>query len=196
MNESLTIPLFPLNMVLFPGGNLSLRIFEAHYLDMVSHCLRHNQPFGISLIQQKSLPNSPLPTYPIGTLAKITDWNQDKEGLLNISVQGAQRFKILSRTLHAHRFIQAEVMLLAEAPEPEIPRAYHSLSQLLQQIIEHIGYPQQFYPINQQNITWLSYRLAEILPISFTKRQHLLELEDTLQRLEILVDVLNHLKLS
>lgn len=41
------IPLFPLNTVLFPGGSLSLRIFEPRYLQMVADCLRNEQPFGI-----------------------------------------------------------------------------------------------------------------------------------------------------
>jgi Lon protease-like protein len=52
----MNIPLFPLQTVLFPGGPLSLRIFERRYLDMISECLRSNQLFGIVLNNQ--LPNS------------------------------------------------------------------------------------------------------------------------------------------
>ena len=48
------IPLFPLNSVLFPGGPLPLRIFETRYLDMVSSCLKHEQGFGVCLIEQGS----------------------------------------------------------------------------------------------------------------------------------------------
>ena len=45
------IPLFPLNVVLFPEGELKLRIFEPRYIDMVSDCLRNNIGFGVCLIQ-------------------------------------------------------------------------------------------------------------------------------------------------
>ena len=44
------IPLFPLHTVLFPGGLLPLRVFEARYLDMVRYCLRQDLPFGVCLI--------------------------------------------------------------------------------------------------------------------------------------------------
>ncbi|MFI4920283.1 MAG: LON peptidase substrate-binding domain-containing protein, partial [Gammaproteobacteria bacterium] len=43
------IPLFPLQTVLYPGGPLSLRIFETRYLDMVSRCLKQEQGFGVCL---------------------------------------------------------------------------------------------------------------------------------------------------
>ena len=43
------LPLFPLQSVLFPGGQLALKIFEARYLDLISDCLRSRQPFGSSI---------------------------------------------------------------------------------------------------------------------------------------------------
>ena len=47
MNE---VPLFPLPLVLFPGGKLPLQVFEARYLDMVKRCLREQSGFGIVMI--------------------------------------------------------------------------------------------------------------------------------------------------
>ena len=46
------IPLFPLNTVLFPGGPLPLRIFEARYIDLVRRCLREGTGFGVVLITE------------------------------------------------------------------------------------------------------------------------------------------------
>ena len=48
---TLTIPLFPLNAVLFPGGVLPLRVFEPRYLDMVSDSLRNETAIGVVLIK-------------------------------------------------------------------------------------------------------------------------------------------------
>ena len=45
-----TIPLFPLNTVLFPGGPLKLRIFEPRYVDMVGRCMRAEEEFGVAMI--------------------------------------------------------------------------------------------------------------------------------------------------
>jgi Lon protease-like protein len=49
-----TIPLFPLNSVLFPKGRISLQIFEARYIDMISNCLKEQSGFGIVLIETGS----------------------------------------------------------------------------------------------------------------------------------------------
>ena len=49
-----TIPLFPLNVVLFPKGLLELRIFEIRYLDMIKDCLKTQKEFGVVLIKADS----------------------------------------------------------------------------------------------------------------------------------------------
>ena len=46
------LPLFPLRSVLFPGGLLPLKVFEARYLDLVTDCLRRQQPFGVVCLLQ------------------------------------------------------------------------------------------------------------------------------------------------
>lgn len=47
-----SIPLFPLNTVLFPDGYLPLQVFEVRYLDMVKKCIASGQPFAIGPEQQ------------------------------------------------------------------------------------------------------------------------------------------------
>ena len=46
-----TLPLFPLNLVLFPGMDLPLHIFEERYKDMIGECLNQDSPFGVVLIK-------------------------------------------------------------------------------------------------------------------------------------------------
>ena len=46
------LPLFPLQAVLFPGGLLGLKVFEARYLDLVTRCLREQRPFGVVCLRQ------------------------------------------------------------------------------------------------------------------------------------------------
>ncbi|MEM9207821.1 MAG: LON peptidase substrate-binding domain-containing protein, partial [Pseudomonadota bacterium] len=91
----MTCPLFPLRTVLYPGGPLPLRIFEARYLDMISNCLKTESPFGVLLIREGA-ETGPASTYEVGTLARITDWYQGSDGLLGVTAIGERRFRLLS----------------------------------------------------------------------------------------------------
>ena len=54
-----SLPLFPLQAVLFPGGSLALRVFEVRYLDMVSKCQQVGAPFGVVCLTHGSEVRSP-----------------------------------------------------------------------------------------------------------------------------------------
>jgi hypothetical protein len=56
---SATLPLFPLNTVVFPGGRLPLRVFEQRYLDMVKQAIADNTPFGICAIREGTETGTP-----------------------------------------------------------------------------------------------------------------------------------------
>ena len=112
----LTIPLFPLNTVLFPGGPLPLRVFEPRYLDMVSRCLKTNTAIGICLIQDGNETGEAAQTYDVGTLGHITYWQKRSDGLLGITVRGEQRFRICSRNVEPSQLIVAEVEPLPNDP--------------------------------------------------------------------------------
>ena len=71
------IPLFPLNTVLFPYGQLQLHIFEEKYRLMVRECLEYDRPFGVALIRAGSDLGEP---HLIGTAARITEARHDDDG--------------------------------------------------------------------------------------------------------------------
>ena len=50
MSTTAQLPIFPLGTVLFPGGLLPLRVFEARYMDMARECLKTGSAFGVCLI--------------------------------------------------------------------------------------------------------------------------------------------------
>ena len=90
-----TLPLFPLHTVLFPGGLLPLRIFESRYLDMISDCLRNDRGFGVCLISAGREVGDGAECFDVGTLARIQDWDSTPDGLLGIIARGEQRFDSL-----------------------------------------------------------------------------------------------------
>jgi len=93
--DAVEIPIFPLGTVLFPGGVLPLKLFEARYLDMAARCMRSNSPFGVCLISEGGEVGEPAVPHGLGTIARIVDWDMSQPGLLFIKTVGGERFRIL-----------------------------------------------------------------------------------------------------
>jgi len=195
--SSIDIPLFPLPVVLFPGGRLPLRIFEPRYLDMVRECSATDSVFGVCLVNNHEDTNSPATHLRIGTTAKISDFSTLDDGLLGIVARGEHRFIIQSTRMRDNGLLMAEVDLLDEAVFVETPDEYSVLSLIAGRMMEQVGenYP-SFQPAELQNASWLGYRLSELLPLENTERQSLLELSDPLQRLQVLLELLPHFQES
>ena len=182
-NES--IALFPLNIVLFPGGALPLRIFETRYVDMVRRCMRSTQAFGAVLIREGN-EVGPAETFDVGTLAKIVDFHQLSDGLLGLSCVGEQRFRIRSRGRQADGLNLAEVDWLAPEPAVAVPARHMRLSELLKSVLPQLGEVYTGIEMRLDDAAWVGHRLAEILPIPLTDKQRCLELDDPIERLDVL----------
>jgi Lon protease-like protein len=105
------LPLFPLNVVLFPDATLPLHIFEERYKQMIRRCLDEASHFGVLLIRSGVEAGGPALPYEIGTTARITEAQELEEGRLNIICQGERRFRLL-RTLSESPYLTGEVELL------------------------------------------------------------------------------------
>lgn len=179
------IPIFPLQTVLYPGGPLSLRIFETRYLDMVSRCLKQEQGFGVCLIREGK-EAGPAKVHPTGTLARIRDWSSGEDGLLNILAWGERRFHIQNHRTQADGLNLGEVEWLPDEPSESLPDTRADLADLLRQIIQQVGGPYTGEEGAYEDAGWVGCRLSELLPLGLPQRQYLLELNDPLKRLEIL----------
>ena len=184
MATRIRIPLFPLHNVLFPGGVLPLRIFEPRYLEMISTCMKEGTGFGIALILSGHEVGEAAKTYDIGSYARIIDWNMRDDGLLGISVQSEGRFRILSSVVRPNQLIHAEVELLEEQQAQNLPQEYNAAADLLRDIINKVGGHYAELEPRYDDPLWVSGRLAELLPIELLQKQHLLQMDDPLQRLE------------
>ena len=188
------IPLFPLRTVLFPGGRLPLRIFEQRYLDMAKACFKESGSFGICLIaagEEVARPGArPAEPRAVGTLAHIADWDMQQLGVLDIVAQGGERFRLRRHWVEASGLLRGEVDLVESPPVLPVPGPYARLVPLLRAIIADLGNtaagsvpatPHRFFDAG-----WLGMRYAEVLPIPLVARQELLEIEDSIDRLEII----------
>jgi len=182
----LNIPIFPLNTVLFPGGLLPLRVFEARYMDMTRDCLKQDRPFGVCLIREGAEVGAPAVPEAVGCLARITDWDMQQQGILALKTHGGQRFRIATRSADGQGLISAKVDLIDPEPPAPIPAQYGACAKLLQMVVADQGKEIFAEPLAFDDAAWVGYRLAEILPVPLVAKQKLLELTDSLQRLVIL----------
>ncbi len=180
-----SIALFPLNIVLFPGGPLPLRIFETRYVDMVRSCMRGAQQFGVALIREGREVGH-AETFDVGTMAKIVDFHQLSDGFLGLSCVGEQRFRIESRSRQADGLNLADVAWLKSEPQAALPARHARLAELLQTVLPQLGEVYAGIEMRLDDAAWVGCRLAEILPIAAAEKQLCLELEDPIERLDVL----------
>ena len=184
------VPLFPLHTVLFPGGPLALRIFEPRYLDMVSECLRNQQPFGVCLIQSGQEAGEAARPHLTGTFASIVDWQRGDDGLLAISARGEQRFHVLDTRVERDQLLRGTVQPLSPEPSAALPADNRYMTEVLDQLFEHASDAYGDVPKRADDASWVGYRLAEMLSLPMVRRQYFLELEDPLLRLSQLDEIL------
>ncbi|MBI3563330.1 MAG: LON peptidase substrate-binding domain-containing protein [Gammaproteobacteria bacterium] len=181
---AVTIPLFPLNTVLFPGGVLPLRVFEPRYLDMVSTSLRSNTAIGVVLIREGREVGPAPKTHLIGTLGEICYFNTRHDGLLGVTLRGTQRFRILSSSVQADQLILAEVEPLDNVAPYVLPHKYTAMEELLRKILAQLEPPYSTMPVQYDDLEWVSARLCELLPMPLSFKQELLQLDDTAERIQ------------
>jgi Lon protease-like protein len=185
------IPLFPLNTVLFPGGLLSLKVFERRYLDLVRDCSRDGAGFGVCLILQGREAGEPATPAAFGTFARIVDFYTLPDGLLGISAQGAQRFHVERSRVRDNGLVHGEVRFFEEEAAVAIPPEFLLLVTILERLLDkargpHANAERTLF----DDAGWVGFRLAELLPIENRERQHLLQLGDPLERLTQLMHYL------
>jgi len=184
------LAIFPLSTILFPGGVLPLRVFETRYMDMVRECMKHDRPFGVCQISRGHDTGLPAEHEPIGCLARITQWDMEQLGLLQLRVCGVRRFVILERYVEKSALIRANVALLDDDPEVPVPPDLHCCRDLVKRLVAQLEEeePRKDHrlvasPYCYESASWIANRLCEFLPIPPKAKQKLMELDEPLTRL-------------
>ncbi len=181
--------------MLFPGGPLPLRIFEARYLDMISSCLKHDAPFGVVLIREGTETGAAA-THDIGTLARIVDWYQGSDGLLGVTAIGEQRFRLLASRRQPDGLNIGDVELLpAESPLP-LPEKYHAMPEILAAVLDDLGLLYESLERRMDDAAWVTCRFLEILPLELEQKQRCLESGDPQERLRLVQKLLDAARIS
>jgi Lon protease-like protein len=190
MGNTNDIPLFPLNTVLFPGGVLPLRIFEARYVDMIGECMRTQTGFGVCAIRSGSEVGRAADCYAVGTLASIQDFDTGEDGLLHIIARGERRFRIVDKRIEPGKLLRARIAWLEDSGSETLPDNRRPLADFLAKLLERAGEPYTGLTTDYDNAAWVAGRLTELLPFALDDKQRLLELDAPLDRLETLYNSL------
>lgn len=190
MSAATDIPLFPLRTVLFPGGLLPLRIFEARYVDMVGRCMRQGEVFGVVLLESGAESAGPAATADLGTTARIVDFQTLPDGLLGLLCRGERRFRIIERRVQSDRLHCASVDWLADAVPVPVAPEFQPLVAVLREVIGRLGPMAGFLEPRYGDTDWVGQRFAELLPLEPAQQQRLLELEDPNECLRLLAPMI------
>lgn len=198
------LPLFPLQTVLFPGGLLNLKVFEARYLDLVATCLRERQPFGVVALRAPAAPNGPTPRpadeadpsaefESTGVMAELIDVDSTRAGILQVRCRGLQRFSLAARRRQGDGLWLAGATALpddaAVAPAVALLDTVKGLANAIA-TLKGQGAQPFLQPYRFDSAGWVANRWCEILPISITAKQRLMELGDPTVRLQLVDEYL------
>jgi Lon protease-like protein len=179
-----SIPIFPLHTVLYPGTLLPLKIFEQRYLEMTKACVRDNAPFGVSRIREGREVGVPAVPEQVGCSAVILEWEIPHLGVFHLRTHGQTPFRIIQQSTQADGLIRADVEWLAENTGEVRPESHALCRRVLEQIVEKLGVEYFSPPLAYDDSRWISYRLAEVLPLQEEEKQRLLAVRNDGERLD------------
>ena len=191
------LPLFPLRAVLFPGGLLALKVFEARYLDLVADCLRRQRPFGVvCLLQGGEVRDAKAAVRfePGGVLAQLDEVDGEQPGLLHVRCTGTRRFRLEGAAAQqADGLWTGDAALLPDDPVLPPEAAHQATVQALANAMATLqaqGSTPFKLPHRLDDAGWVANRWCELLPIPLGAKQKLMELEDPRLRLQLVHDYL------
>ena len=188
------LPLFPLNVVLFPGGYLPLHIFEERYRLMMRHCLDGDRRFGVVLISSGSEVGEPAVPEAVGTIAKIDEVRSLDDGRLLIGVVGERRYRVL-QIVERLPYITAEVLPLEDDSATVVDESL--VADVRQAAKEHM---QMLIALRGERIqppglptdpVQLRYSVGFQLQGEVIGKQGILEMDDTASALRLALRLLN-----
>ncbi|RPI69505.1 MAG: hypothetical protein EHM47_13435 [Ignavibacteriales bacterium] len=180
------IPLFPLNIVVFPFSRIPLHIFEEKYKLMIVKCLADNSGFGIVSILKKHLSK-------VGSFVKITGvLNKYPNGEMDIVIKGMERFKVMNTEKHSDGYLVGTVEEYEDVSREYSLDSLDELKNNFISILTKINFKlEEAFWEDYRNTELKSYKIAEKSGLTIEQQQELLSLKKENERIDYL---LNHLR--
>lgn len=178
------LPLFPLQLVMFPGARIPLHIFEERYRILMKECLQGESEFGITLFIEGEISR-------VGCTAVVSSVRKRyADGRMDIIAEGRRRFRLLDYETGPQGYLVGNAVALPTEGPParqsladETIRLYNSLVALV--------YKNKIQPVEVgSRDSHLSFLLAQKAGLDLPQRQQILESASEVERLTILRDYL------
>jgi Lon protease-like protein len=190
------LSLFPLRAVLFPGGLLNLKVFEARYLDLVSRCLREGRGFGVICLRQGDEVRGTgrdVRFEAEGVVTRLDEVDAAQAGILHVRCIGERRVALEAPRQQADGLWLARARWLPDdehvGPPPEMQPTVRALANAIETLAQQQAFP-FVQPYRLDDAGWVANRWCELLPISLAAKQKLMALDDPLMRLRLVDEFL------
>ena len=180
------IPIFPLNIVVYPGEPLNLHIFEPRYKQLIKECLKDNKPFGIPSVLDSKIEE-------FGTLMEITELVKEYDnGELDIRTQGRSIFRVLEvvKTIPDKLYHGAIVDYPSNVMEHGDTNIAKIILDEVKRLYALLNVEEKF-PAHKTSM--ISYQVAHFVGLSMQQEYELLCILSEVQRLEYIRRHLNNL---
>lgn len=185
--EPCRLPLFPLNVVLFPGMLLPLHVFEPRYLEMVRFCLDTDRPFGVCLIRSGDEVGGPAEPYEVGTTCEILRVTDLGDGRMDLVTLGRERFTV--DRLHRERaYLEGDIRPSPDGsifcPEALIQEVREATTEYVGTLLSQAAQAPRKLDLPEDAATLSNLVASILLQVPADIRQDLLEAPNPRERLE------------
>ncbi len=172
------IPIFPLGIVVYPGENLNLHIFEPRYKQLVNECFAEKKSFGIPSVIEEQLQD-------YGTLVNVTEIAKTEEnGEMDIRTQGVKVFRILEVIKEVpDKLYSGAIVNYPENYEEGNPDLMDRVIKSMRELHKMLKVTKDF---KKKDIELNTYDVAHHIGLSLEEEYEFLALMDERQRQEYL----------
>ena len=181
------IPVFPLSeVILLPGGQLKLHIFENRYINMTEDCLTSNRILGMVQPKEKNK------LFEIGCIGKIIQFSEVENNKFFIELKGVCRYKILNHSVTKRKYRLAEVDYSDFKKDLDVNKTKINKREFLEPMKKYFDFQKidtDWTIINKAPVELLINSLAQSYPFSSIEKQALLESEDVNSRAKLMISL-------
>ena len=186
-----TLPVYPLDNALLPGGELPLEIIEPRYLNLVRDAMKSHQLIG--MIQPKD--DQPEPAlYDIGCAGRIRQYRERKSGRIDVMLTGVCRYRVIEEisTMRGYRLVRPDWSDYSKDYETEMidPRKIDRFNQILRAYFDRKEMKVDWDVLQKLYIEEVVNNLVLILQLTTAEKQQLLESPTVNQRLDVFASLL------
>ncbi|AMJ95156.1 peptidase S16 [Alteromonas stellipolaris] len=169
------IPLFPLSAHLLPEGRMALRIFEPRYTRMVKQACAENKGFVMCMLNASGDKSRNEHIYPIGTYAKVVDFDLLDDGLLGIKVAGLELVEVTDIAVESDGLRTGHCHSVAPWNCEISPQQLAPINERLKEIFAKYTEIASLYEETRfDDPMWVLRRWLELLPVDGGQKQQFL----------------------